>query len=190
MFYSICSVDMFVETELNNVFELLSKEQKAYIGSLNEEKRNQSLAARALLMKIASEHFDEFSLEYFCTYENGKPYLQNSSCEVSLTHSGEFVGCAVSDTVVGMDIQCYSEVSEKLIKRVCTSEEQSYMALNGDKYFYLFWSLKESCKKAFDITFSQMAKLSFVEDGQIISPSKDFKIEYGLTDFYAWSICY
>ncbi len=189
MYYSICSVNDFNALSLKEVSGLLSSQQKEYINSLSDFRRKQSLGARVLLNNIISSHYTDISLNVLYSNENGKPYLKNTDYFISITHSVDFVGCAVADRPIGIDIQCFTGFSQNLISRVCTPNEEIYIKENGNNYFYLIWSLKESYKKAFDTSFAKTVKLSFVKDGQISAPSEDVKIEYGLADSYAWSVC-
>lgn len=74
--------------------------------------------------------------------ENGKPYFpERPDIYFSLSHSGEYVMCAISDSPVGCDIQKYQKISDKMQKRVFTEKE-----LENSNSLAL-WTLKESFVK-------------------------------------------
>ena len=81
----------------------------------------------------------------------GKPYLQNkrNSPEVffNLSHSGDYVVCAVSEKEVGVDIQkMRAEGIEKLADRFFSVEERRILQGRQD-LFYRLWTRKEAYGK-------------------------------------------
>lgn len=95
----------------------------------------------------------------------GKPYFAESTQYFSLSHSGDYVLCAVAKREIGADIQqCKTGVKESLVKRVLTKAEleewqglqQAELAkdvleveCSGEalKYFYRKWTEKEAYGK-------------------------------------------
>ena len=63
----------------------------------------------------------------------------------NLSHSGNFVGCALHDREIGLDIQKLTEPRESLIRRVCTQEELIFLKSPQD--FCRIWAMKESAVK-------------------------------------------
>lgn len=84
---------------------------------------------------------------------NGKPYLQDYPLYFNLSHSGNYVVCAVSTQEVGVDIQEYKKADVKrLARRFFSGEEQSIlMACANEKeqneLFYQLWTRKEAYGK-------------------------------------------
>lgn len=84
---------------------------------------------------------------------NGKPYLQDHPFYFNLSHSGEYVFCAISDREVGVDIQQYRPVDEsRLARRFFSVEEQKALTRCLDseerrKLFYRLWTRKEAYGK-------------------------------------------
>lgn len=81
----------------------------------------------------------------------GKPYFENSNLHFSLSHSGDYVLCAVADEEIGADIQeCKAGVKEILAKRVLRGaelEEWNKLAADAEQaqdYFYRKWTEKEA----------------------------------------------
>lgn len=84
---------------------------------------------------------------------NGKPYLQDYPLYFNLSHSGNYVVCAVSPREVGVDIQEYRQVDmERLARRFFSEEEQSILTACANekeqcKLFYQLWTRKEAYGK-------------------------------------------
>lgn len=86
--------------------------------------------------------------------EYGKPFLVN--CEkfhFNISHSGEWIVCAVDNNVVGIDIEKISIVDYCTIARTFFNKEESSFIFQGCvdehlKNFYTIWTLKESYIKA------------------------------------------
>lgn len=93
----------------------------------------------------------------------GKPYFADrQGLFLSLSHSGEYAVCAVSDVPIGVDIQEYRNVKRNMLKKVLCSEEQIALAERADNSekekngflsaeemidFFRTWSAKEACVK-------------------------------------------
>lgn len=63
----------------------------------------------------------------------------------NLSHSGNFVGCALHNRKIGLDIQKLTEPRESLIRRVCTQKELA--SLKSPQDFCRIWAMKESAVK-------------------------------------------
>lgn len=120
----------------------------------------------------------------------GKPYLtEYPGIYFNLSHSGQYVCCAVSDQEVGVDIQCYQNVKEGIAKRFFPKEDNELLdRCSGEKreeMFFRIWSIRESYIKftgiglgqglsSFDIEWEKQAILDqgecaayFVENQEI-----------------------
>ena len=87
----------------------------------------------------------------------GRPYcVNNPQVFFNVTHSGDYVGIAVDEAPVGIDIEkitrCRAECL-RIAERFFAPQERRYLAgFSGDaefcKAFYTLWTLKESYIKA------------------------------------------
>lgn len=82
----------------------------------------------------------------------GKPYLKDRpQIHFNLSHSGEYVCCAIGDEPVGVDIQKQVPVKEGLAKRFFTEKENMILDNLKEKerygIFFRMWSIKESYVK-------------------------------------------
>jgi len=80
----------------------------------------------------------------------GKPYLINHpNIHFNISHSQNFVVCAISDQQIGVDIEVERMVSNDLAQRIMTKTELEQFNLMGNSvsYFFKIWTLKESYMK-------------------------------------------
>lgn len=69
----------------------------------------------------------------------GKPYFPSrQDIFFSISHSGSYGLCAVSSSLIGVDVQHHRTVSRALPQRVCTEKELASLD------FFTLWTLKES----------------------------------------------
>lgn len=85
--------------------------------------------------------------------EKGKPYLREYPFYFNLSHSGEYVVCAVSDQEIGADIQqCVPVNAQRLAGRFFAAEECRALASceteeEKRRFFYRLWARKEAYGK-------------------------------------------
>lgn len=133
----------------------------------------------------------------FYTDEKGKPHLEDNKLYFSLSHSGEFVACAVSNTPVGIDIEKKRSVNLPLIKRVCTEEELSFVlsdsaAINDAvcNRFLTIWCLKEAyLKYTGEGLVGGFKSICFAENQEIKeNPLPHIKAESSVTEEYICAV--
>lgn len=85
--------------------------------------------------------------------EYGKPFLIGvKDFHFNLSHSGDWVVCAVDNMPVGIDVEKIRDIDLNLSERFFTKDEHNYLA-SMDGYtrketFFELWTLKESYIKA------------------------------------------
>lgn len=112
------------------------------------------MAAWFLLKYAAKEegvHEEKIVIE---TDERGKPYFKESNgLFFSLSHSGQYVICAVSDEETGADVQEISEkleslsLAERFFRRGEYDEIRSLPEKMQKRHFTRLWAVKESYVK-------------------------------------------
>lgn len=81
--------------------------------------------------------------------KNGKPFLPGfPDFHFSLSHSGDWAVCAVSEFPVGVDIEQVRELRKGVAERFFSPEECALLAGLGEDAFFVFWTLKEAAVKA------------------------------------------
>ena len=79
----------------------------------------------------------------------GKPFWREEpAIQVNISHSGDFVACAVAAAPVGIDVQVLNQASPALVRRFFAPEEAKYV-MEGDPdgqalRFCRIWTMKES----------------------------------------------
>ena len=84
--------------------------------------------------------------------EKGKPFIADKeNIFFNISHSGDYVVCAVSDREIGVDIEKRAKARMEVAGRFFHKQEvQALKAVSGDelnKLFYDYWSVKESFLK-------------------------------------------
>ncbi|WP_414469028.1 4'-phosphopantetheinyl transferase family protein [Methanobacterium sp. ACI-7] len=124
----------------------------------------------------------------FETDEYDKPYLSNyPHIYFNLSHSENFVACAVSDSSVGVDIEFIHNIDLNLAKYYFYGSEYEYILNNKDsnKAFFEMWVLKESYMKMMGLGFRlPLNKFCIELDGEIKLRHKGNNANFGL-----WNIC-
>ena len=88
------------EEELRALASVPADETEEISFIANESLRKQRLAVRALLCELFGEKV------YLSHHDNGKPYLENSVTNISITHTGKYVAVILDDNEdVGIDIE-------------------------------------------------------------------------------------
>ena len=98
--------------------------------------------------------FDYASIKDYELYYNkyGKPYLKDSNIYFNISHTRNFVICAISDREIGVDIE-YLRYNELVSKRILNQKEYSILlsSNNKEEVFTIMWTSKESYVKMLGI---------------------------------------
>ena len=122
---------------------------RTHIGAMRRSAdRLRSIAAYALAQQMLAEAGVKQPIP-FSFEPNGKPYVGGGPF-FSLSHSGDFVACAVAERPVGVDIETFRPLRAQLACRVCCEEEAGYVFPDGDfdvRRFLRLWTAKEAVLK-------------------------------------------
>jgi phosphopantetheinyl transferase (holo-ACP synthase) len=129
---------------------------------------------------------------YFCREDGSRDTAM--PC-FNISHSGKYVGCALSWSEVGFDIQRQRKPQQAVLKRVFSEEEQSRIMAgeNPALTFAGIWSEKEAAVK---LDGRGIAALLAQQDSGLVHPedSSNRKSVHIFTGFidgeYAWSAAY
>ncbi len=85
----------------------------------------------------------------------GKPFLlSHNGIKFNVSHSGDYVVCAISSTEIGIDVEKIRDINcIQIANRFFTTEENNYLNNTQNRQnivenFYEIWTLKESLVKA------------------------------------------
>lgn len=124
------------------------KELEKHFKDISSFGRKESICARALLRYILNSKYGLY--DFFVDNDfNGKPYIADSDIFFNISHSGNYVLCAVGNESVGCDIEIINKYNEKVAERFFTASEQNVLKNSENKSadFIRLWTLKESVLK-------------------------------------------
>jgi 4'-phosphopantetheinyl transferase len=132
----------------------ISEERTAKINRYYFEKdRKYSLFAELILKYALLKEYNLKDKSIKFEYNPyGKPFLKDyPHIHFNLSHSGDWVVCALSKTEVGIDIEKIDILPMQVAKSILTERELDYLSLGAEdpkELFYKYWTLKESYVKA------------------------------------------
>ena len=132
-----------------------------------------SLYAYALLSYARNAHFPSDNKATLSFSPKGKPYLEDSSLHLSLSHSKTHALCAISNFPIGCDIESHREVSHKTMARTLSPNETQ-------EDFFAYWCLKESYVKLSQDFSTPFSVLDFSLENQTAQYSSFFGKVYDL----------
>ena len=94
----------------------------------------------------------DIAKQKFAYSEYGKPYLSNDpNVHFNVSHSGDYVVCAVFNKPIGVDIQKIGEYNSDVSKKVCNEKEllQIENSLDKASEFTKLWTQKEAVLKMY-----------------------------------------
>lgn len=178
-------------------FKLLSKESQCRINKkTNIQARKLSAVGEILAIKmIAFKSLKNFKDLRFIRNECKKPFIENTSYDFNISHSGNIVVCVISKKPIGIDIEIIKSVPFNLVFKVCSDEELEYIFCS-DKEKSTFLTKKETIR-FFKVWTSKEAYLKCIGIGingnikQVNSQySNDFsKKQVNIFNRYIISIC-
>ena len=131
-------------------------EEISYITS--ESLRKQKFAVRALLDIMFGEKV------YLSHHDNGKPYIENSATNISITHTDKYVAVILNDTEeVGIDCESLDRDFSAVEKKALSEEEIE--SLDEDKrneQLAIYWCAKEAIYKKmsqYNVDFAEQIEI-------------------------------
>jgi 4'-phosphopantetheinyl transferase len=104
------------------------------------------LASRWLLHQMSGRDIRGACLKN----EFGKPYLENSFFEISISHSRELVSVIAAPQAVGIDIQKLVNKIESISHKFLREEEKASLSKkNYLEHLHVYWGAKEALFKAY-----------------------------------------
>lgn len=179
--------------------QVSEKRRKRVLSYKVREDQKRSLAAGLLLEHILSEQ--GISGDMVSEDENGKLYLPGvDNFFFSLSHSGEYAACVVSDVPVGVDIQQKRETKANIARRFFQCQEAQRIEREPEEkqtdMFFRYWTGKESylkltgqgMKSGLDSFFVDLEEKKIIDN---YNQQEIFLKEYKcLEDYYISVSCY
>ncbi len=144
----------------------------------NIKVRQTKLLGETLTRRLIAQTWGLSSKDYQIKKgEHGKPYLNihGLSAHFNISHSGDYILCAISDQKVGIDIEQWSLPRLNVAKRFFHPHEFEIIDKTTDqklkqKLFFNYWSVKESYLKYTGKGLSnQLSSFEVCFDGDIVT---------------------
>ena len=131
-------------------------EEISYIKS--ESLRKQKLAVRTLLDCMFEEKV------YLNHHDNGKPYIENSSINISITHTDKYVAVIVNDSEeVGIDCESLDRDFSAVEKRALSEDEIDDLDEDQrNEQLAIYWCAKEAVYKKmsqYNVDFAEQIEI-------------------------------
>lgn len=149
MFFAInTNIDDF---DIDEALSLVSPQRRSHALRYHSVRdRRLSLAAYRLLQGILKEEYGIVQPPRFSFGENGKPVLQDHpEIFFNFSHCHDAAACVVSDSPVGIDVECLDSYDVSLLESTMSDEEQRQILQSADPRltFIRLWTVKESLLK-------------------------------------------
>ena len=160
-------------------------EEISFISS--ESLRKQRLAVRALLCELFGEKV------YLSHHDNGKPYLENSVTNISITHTAKYVAVILNDNEdVGIDIESLARDFSAVEKKALSEDEiEDLDDEKRNEQLAIYWCAKEAIYKlisAYKVDFAEQIEVERFRprgEGELDATfihkdgyEEDFELEY------------
>ncbi len=136
--------------------------------------RIRSAFAELALRKELSAVVPRAKEAVFARSDRGKPYLEDHPEQYfSLSHSGGFAVCALSDMPVGVDVEQIKERDLSVATRFSAWEREQLAASEDPKrLFYRFWTARESALKLRGTGLSELKRVEIAPCGLLFDGEK------------------
>ena len=151
------------------------------------QRRRQGIGAELLLIHALRSVSEDLQLPISIAAEpEGKPYLLGTDLHFSLSHSGSFAACALSDHPVGLDLERRGRRRDALLRRSFSPAEQNLVRAveDPDLLFTRLWTGKESYVKA-----TGQGILSPLREIQPLEPPSGVSFWQKDLDAFCLSVC-
>ena len=177
------------EEELIELSSTPSDEMEEISFIKSESLRKQRLAVRALLNELFGEKV------YLAHHDNGKPYIENDSINISISHTEKYVAVILDQNdEVGIDIESLDRDFSAVEKRALSEDEID--DLDDDKMeknfqLAIYWCVKEAIFKKiskYNVDFAEQIEIEKFrnnEEGELEATfihkdgyEEEYKLEY------------
>lgn len=175
------------EEELRAIGNVPTDEMEEISFIKSESLRKQRLAVRALLSALFEDKV------YLSHHDNGKPYLENSVTNISITHTEKYVAVLLDDNEdVGIDMESLARDFSAVEQKALSDEEIE--DLDEDKkheQLAIYWCAKEAIFKrlsAYNVDFAEQIEIEHFRprgEGELVATfihkdgyEEDFDLSY------------
>jgi phosphopantetheinyl transferase len=124
--------------ELLSMAALSDSDRRRLDSFTHEPRKKEWICIRMLLKRLGYTS----SIGY---RESGKPFLENSTAHISISHTKDYAGIMLSDSaVVGLDLERIHPRIEKIAPKFLSEEEEANLpSVNRLEHLFVIWGVKE-----------------------------------------------
>lgn len=165
---------LMTESSKEILKKLIEIEKMNYILKLKSDDQWRTIIGHVMIKYLLAKKMNTRLNNIRISYSiYGKPFVENCIYNFNISHSGEYIVCAISNNSVGIDIEEEIIDYDNILDIVCTNKEVELVrgSLDPKKIFTKLWVLKESYLKAIGKGFYNDPKtisFKFIND-EIIS---------------------
>jgi 4'-phosphopantetheinyl transferase EntD len=102
---------------------------------------------------------------YLGHHDNGRPFLQNSLTEISISHTSRFVSILTHpEESVGIDIESLERSFSAVEKKALSNQEREALSeRQRNTHLAIYWSAKEALFKRMSLTDVDFANQMFIK---------------------------
>ena len=175
MKYKYININNIDNRIIDKFYLNLDKNNKEHIDNiLDEKKRKESITGLILLSELLKEINIPFEKVKISRKDNGKPYITNYDIYFNISHSFDYVICAISKEEIGVDIEKIRNIDESIFN---------------------FFKMKRTSSKNFFKFFTKLESFTKM-NGESILDNLDKPLNLGncnfyvnTTDSYVFTIC-
>lgn len=179
----LAKISSYKEELLNS----LNEEELAKVNRLKKEDDRIRKVLSILLLKYVLTN-NSILNQALIYNDYGKPYLKDNNLFFNISHSNEYVVCALSDQEVGVDIEKVRPKNDLVISKCFSPSEQEYIVDDSD--FTKVWTLKESYIKNIGTGLkTKLNSFSTIENKEITKVSNLMFTSVQIDDYHL-TICH
>lgn len=162
LFFGVWEIDETI-SELESRWLFTQAEKEIYAGFRTDSRRQQWLSYRLLLKTLLED--DHLVIIYD---HAGKPYLEEHSYHISVTHTLKYAAAAICKTGrVGIDMEAEGRNLTRISSKYCSDEELAEINNPSDLFrLTLYWCAKEALYKLYglkQLDFRQHIRISALD---------------------------
>ena len=145
----VCPIESMEEKLFHQLLRCLPKERQHRILRFHHDDDRLRCMIGGLLvqMQLAKQLQCEPTELNYHVNKFGKYELTNHNLHFNLSHAGQYVICAISDRLVGVDIEEKQSRDFSSFQSVWTEREKDFFQVDKMEDFYYLWTAKESYVK-------------------------------------------
>ena len=150
--YEFLDIRTLSVEQLEHSYSLMSAQRQERVKRMQiDDDRRRTIAADHLCRRMLSQalRIDPETVSII-NLPDGRPTAEGFPCHISLSHSGNWVMCALADRPVGADVEIISDRGKRIVSRICLPAEREYIYRMGHfapRSFLEIWTAKEAALK-------------------------------------------